>query len=102
MDGRVGWGGVRWGGEVREGEGRGGVEDGKKPRLEQPWSSHDSHTMICAALVGHRGSESNLIGPHQPIDIPHWCHCSSCEFESLPKCPPGKHLTFDTLGMDSY
>ena len=35
----------------------------EKSQLGYPWSSHDTHTMAHASLVGHRGSGSNIRSP---------------------------------------
>ena len=77
------------------------------------WSSHDSsidaYIMAYATLVGHRDVQSAvgaILGPYHLISTLHWCHYSSCDFGGLAKCLPekqtSKHLTFDSLGKDSY
>ena len=52
----------------------------KKLWLGHHQSSHDTHTMAHAILVGHRGSGSYLRGPHHLIGALHQCHCSSHDF----------------------
>ena len=60
MGGRVGWGGVIWGGV-------GGMGGSKNHPLGHPMSSHDAHTVAKDTPVGHIASGSKSRSP-----LPNW------------------------------
>ena len=51
-----------------------------------------THAMAHALLVGHKAVGA-ILGPHHPFGTLHWCHCSSCDFGGLAKCPPEKQTS---------
>ena len=86
--GGVGWAGLGWGGRWQ------------KPPVGAPRLGAAMMT-VCYKAVGA------ILGPHHQIGTLHWCHCSSCDFGGVRKCPSRKAdqsicNIMDTLGMGSH
>ena len=84
-----GWDGQpEWGGMGRVG----GVEGGKNLHSGHLMSSHDALQWPMPQQWATESVGTNS-GPHCPISILYWCHCSSCDLGGLTKCPLEKQTS---------